>query len=300
MRKQILTTILLLFIFGAISANAQNDLNGTYIYQGKQGETSFNLMLKFERKDAVYYSFEYKGGGTIAGTWSLENGVIKVVLTRGDSNWNFRFRRKGSDLEVAEKFPKMAMEELPELQEVNIAAGTVFKKDLSEPNAPTLKTEEISKRVLNFIKSVNDIKDLSPENIERRMQIEVTFNKENRNEYGFGGNIEGAPDWLYNLFAFPSENNQKTDTVRFSFDYQLREPLNPDLSPICTVDFDAFGKELKDAGFSKTFPLYGVHNRLTGWSFARGETLVNVGLNGGWEPYPRQCVKSLAITIASD
>jgi hypothetical protein len=279
MERKIFTIILLigiLTIFGAVSANAQTDLNGTYVYQGRQGESSFNLMLKFERKDAVYYSFEYKGGGTIGGNWTLENGIIMVVLKRGDANWTFRFKRNGTNLEVAENFPKMEMTELPELKEMIVVAGTIFKKDLSEPNAPTLSIEEIGKRVLKLTKSINDIKDLSPENIERQMQIKVSFNEKNSNEYGFGGNIEDAPDWLYNLFAYSSENNQKTDTVRFSLDYQLREPINPDLSPVCTVDFEAYRKELKDAGFSKSAPLYGVHSRLIGWSFARGKTSVSI------------------------
>ncbi len=303
MKKKLLTTILfigILTVFGAVSANAQTDLIGTYVYQGKQGEMAFNLSLKFERKDAVYYSFEYKGGGTIGGTWTLEDESIKVALRRGDANWTFRFKRNGTDLEVAENFPKMEMTELPEFKELNIAAGTIFKKDLSEPNAPTLSIEEIGKRVLKLTNSINDIKDLSPENIERQMQIKVSFKEENRNEYGFGGNIEGAPDWLYNLYAYPSENNQRTDTIRFSFDYQLREPISPDLSLICTVDFEAYRKELKDAGFTKSSPNFGVHSRLNGWSFARGKTMVNIGLNGGWKPYPRQCVNSLSITIASD
>jgi hypothetical protein len=194
----------------------------------------------------------------------------------------------------------MQMTELPEFDELRIAAGTVFKKNLSKPNAPTLSTEEIGKRVLKLTKSINDTKDISPENIERQMQIKVSFNKENSNEYGFGGNVEGAPDWVYSLYAYPSENNQKTDTVRFSFDYQLREPMSPDLSPVCTVNFDSYSKELIDAGFSKSFPVYGAHGRLSGWHFARGETLVNIGLNGGWKPYPRQCVTSLSITIARD
>ena len=302
-KKQILTAILWIGIFtvgGAVSANAQTDLNGTYLYQGKQGETSFKLMLKFERKDAVYYSFEYMGGGTIGGNWTLENGIIKVVLKRGNSNWTFGFRRKGADLEAAEDFPQMEMTELPELKELMIAAGTVFKKDLSEPNAPTLSIEEINKRVLKLVKSINDLEDISPENIECQMQIKVSFNEENRNAYGFGGNIENAPDWSYNLFGYPSANNQKTDTVRFSFDYQLREPASPDLSLVCTIDFEAYRKELIDAGFSKSFPIYGVHSRLTGWHFSRGKTFVTVGLNGGWKPYPRQCVKSLSITVARD
>lgn len=303
MERNIFTAILLigiLTICGAVAANAQSDLNGTYIYQGKQGETSFNFMLKFERKDAVYYSFAYKGGGTIGGTWTLENEIIKVVLKRGNWQRTFKFKQQGSDLKVAENLPKMKMTELPELDELEITAETVFKKDLSEPNAPTLSAEEIGRRVLKLAKNVDGITDISPENIERQMQISVSFREENRNEYGFGGNVENAPDWVYNLYAYPSENNQKTDTLRFSFDYQLREPANPDLSPVCAVDFEAYRKELSDAGFSKSFPLYGVHSRLTGWSFVRGETLVNISLNGGWQPVPRQCVESLSITIARD
>src|SRR5688572_29804072 len=122
----------ILTVFSAISANGQTDLNGIYNYQGNQGGTPFDLTLKFERKDAVYYSFGYKGGGTIGGTWTIENGIIKVVLKRGDARWTFGFKRKGVDLEAAEDFPQMEMTELPELIELMIAAGTVFKKDLSE------------------------------------------------------------------------------------------------------------------------------------------------------------------------
>lgn len=298
-----ITIILLagiLIFLGTASVNAQTDLNGTYLFQGKQGETNINLSLKFERKNAVYYSFEYKGSGTIGGNWTLENGIIKLVLKRGDSSWILNFKRKGSDLEVFENFSKMELEELPELKEMIVAAGSIFKKDLNEPNAPRLSTEEISKRVLKLTKSINGIKDISPENIERQMQIKVSFKEKSRNEYGFGGYIENVSDWNYNIFAYSSENNKSADTLRFSFDYQLFEPTNPDLSPVCKMDFDVYRKELNDAGFSKAFPLYGSHSRLIGWSFARNKTLVNITLNGGWQPFPRQCVKSLSITFIPD
>ena len=187
MERNIFTAILLigiLTICGAVAANAQSDLNGTYIYQGKQGETSFNFMLKFERKDAVYYSFAYKGGGTIGGTWTLENEIIKVVLKRGNWQRTFKFKQQGSDLKVAENLPKMKMTELPELDELEITAETVFKKDLSEPNAPTLSAEEIGRRVLKLAKNVDGITDISPENIERQMQISVSFRESLRISIG--------------------------------------------------------------------------------------------------------------------
>jgi hypothetical protein len=291
--------ILMLIVFCAVSVNAQNRLNGTYVYRGKQGKEPYSLRLKFEREDAVYCSFEYKGAGTISGNWKLENGVINVVLTRGSGNWTFKFRRKDSDLKVAETFPKNDLEDITQLKELDIPAGIVFKKDTSKPPGPNLTAEDFSRRVLKMVKSIYSLKDLSPENIKRRMQIKLYFDKKEPNRYGGGGSVIGAENWFYGVDAYPyrSKDNKTTDTIRFSFDYDLHEPVHPDLAPVCAVEFDAFSAELKSAGFSAPEPVYGVHGIISYWNSSRGKTSVYISAGREKADGTRQCVEMLTVSI---
>lgn len=301
MKNNKLRTILIigtLTVFSAVFVNGQNTLNGKYIYKVKNNEDSSSFFLTFERENAVYYSYFYEGAGTLGGTWTRENEIIKVVLTRGDANWTFKLKQKGADLEITEKLSKTGTDETPDFTTI-LPAGTVFEKDDSKPSGPDLTAADFSKRALKLIASVHSLKDISPENIERRTGIKVSFNEENRREYGFGGNVVAAPDWTYGLIAYPypSKDNKQTDTLHFSFDYRLHEPAYPDLSPICSIDFDAFGKELQKAGFSTPTPVRGNHNVIIYWQSARDKTSLNISADGADKDSRRQCVKMVTVSI---
>lgn len=297
--KSLVVFILMLIVFCAVSVDAQNELNGTYVYHGKQGKGTYSLRFKFEREDAVYFSFEYKGAGTISGNWKLENDVINIFLTRGSRNWTLKFKRKGIDLEVAGTFPKTDLEDITQLKELNIPAGIVFKKNTSKPPGPNLTAGDFSRRVLKMVKSIYSLKDLSAENIKRRMQIKLYFDEKEPNRYAGGGSVIGAENWFYgvDVYPYPSKDNRTTDTIRFSFNYDLHEPVHPDLIPVCAVEFDAFSAELKSAGFSAPEPVYGVHGIVSYWSSLRGKTSVYISADREKAGSTRQCVEMLTVSI---
>jgi hypothetical protein len=170
-----------------------------------------------------------------------------------------------------------------------------------DSNAPALTAEEISKRMIELIKFIKTKEDISPENIERMMKINVKFNKKERQNYGFGGLVEGATNWAYNLSAYPypSKDNKETDTVNFSFNPLTDDEKTPrdDYAPVCTVDFDAYSRELKAAGFSSA-PYYGEHGRLLWWNFSRGAVSAQITAYGENEKrVNHKCVSMLTISV---
>jgi hypothetical protein len=170
-----------------------------------------------------------------------------------------------------------------------------------DSNAPALKAEEISRRMIELIKAIKIKEDISPENIERMMKIKVQFNKKDRQNYGFGGLVEGTTNWAYNLSAYPypSKDNKETDTLNFSFNPLTDDEKKPrdDYAPVCTVDFDAYSRELKAAGFSSA-PYYGEHNRLLWWDFSRGAVSVQITAYGENEKrVNHKCVSMLTISV---
>lgn len=307
MKRNILTKFLLTAVLGLLAGlmvNAQTNLNGRYSYEVKNGEdaSDFDFLLTFERQDAVYYSYAYKGYGTIGGKWTLENGLIKVTLTRGDANWTFKLKPQGDNLELTETLSKTGTDETPDFKTI-LLDGIVFKKEIGKPTGPDLTAQEASQKFLKLIKSVRTIKDFSPKNIERQTGVKVSFNEETRSEYGFGGNVIGAPDWAYGLIAYPypSKDNKQTDTLRFSFDYQLHEPLRPDMTALC-VTLDSYDKALKEVGYSQ-MSFFGPDGISGGIWFRRKNISINVVTDTygkSFEDIKNGCVNMIVIGIDND
>lgn len=275
-------------VFAAAGAEDRADPKGRYAYEGRHGGEPYSFALTFEGHDAVYYSYVYRGAGTYKGTWSRNKGLVAVSVAAPDTTLTFSLKPQGDDLVVASPL---------NLMELAIETGAVFKKDTSKPTAPPLTAEDVSRRVLKLIGSIRGLDDLSPDNIERQTGLKVAFHNEDRQEYGFGGPVADAADWQYgiNAYPYPSAARAETDTLLFAFNYQLHEPSHPDLAPVCAVDFDAYSADLKASGFSST-PRYSSHNRLDGWTFVRGNTVVRISIEGGGPP-GRQCVKLLTISV---
>lgn len=167
----------------------------------------------------------------------------------------------------------------------------------------TLKAEEISRRMIELLKTVKTREDVSTTNIELVMKIKVRFDEKNHQNYGFGGTIEGTSKWAYNLsiYSYPGTDNKIDAALNFSFNrlHDDERSGRDDYAPICAVDFDAYIKELKDAGFSSA-PYYGEHGRFLGWDFARGAVSVQITAYGeNAERANHQCVSMLTVNISS-
>jgi hypothetical protein len=285
--------LIFIFIVGTISnifgqekpANVPSEIQGTYFFKGKDGEKPFNFSFKFKSENAVFYSYEYKGAATIAGSWSVEKDVVTVNLPKDNAAMIFKFKTKGGDLEIVEKPQNVPM----------IIVGTVFKKYVNTPSAPTFSAKEISDKLLKFAKSIKTVKDVSPENIERQIGIKVQFNEENRTNYGFWGKITNS-SWNYGLIAYPypSANNMTTDTVRFSFD---NETEHADIKTAC-VEIESVRKDLSKAGFS-CINAYGSHSFLRGLIFSRDNLFIDVSVKGSFSDYEsikNNCVEMVIIS----
>jgi flagellin-like hook-associated protein FlgL len=308
--KQILMTyLLLLILFAGINSNTfgrndankmnqqnlmneslstQTELNGLYLFKGKDGENKFNFMFKFQSEGVVLYSYEYKGAATIKGSWSVENDVVTVSLPKDDSNLVFKFKRNGDALEVTEKPVDVPI----------VTVGTLFTKAIDTPSGPTFSAQEISDRVLKFAKSIKTVKDISPKNIKRKMGIKVNFNEEDRTNYGFWGKVTDS-SWIYGLVAYPypSAKNKTTDTVRFTFD---NETENADMKGAC-VDLESYRKDLKQAGFSYT-NAYSVHSMMRGLIFSRNNLFIDVYVErygSNFENIKNDCVQMIIISVAN-
>ena len=266
----------------------QTELGGLYIFKGKDDEKKFNFMFKFQAEGVVLYSYEYKGAATIKGTWTVENDVVTVSLPKEDSTLIFKFKRSGDVLEIVEKPESISL----------ITVGTLFVKALDAPSAPIFSAKEISNLILKFAKSIKTVKDVSPENIERKMGIKVNYNEEDRTNYGFWGKVADS-SWIYGLTAypFPSAANKTTDTVRFSFD---SETENADMKDVC-VDIESYRKDLKKAGFSYR-NAYGSHSAMRGLIFRRNNLFVDVYVKrygSNFEDIKKDCVEMIIISAAN-
>lgn len=172
-----------------------------------------------------------------------------------------------------------------------------------ESDTSTLTAEEISSRMIELVKSIKNKEDITPASIERLMKIKMKFDEKKLQSYGFGGNIKGTSKWGYNLsaYSYPGKEKQETDSLNFSFNPLIDDESvkKDDYAPVCAVDFDAYSKELIDAGYSSV-PYYGEHNRLLWWNFSRGTVSVQITAYGESEKQVNhQCVNMLVINVGN-
>lgn len=277
-------------LFGVIELNAQTALRGKYVYEGEKAKKAFSFLLGFEGTSSVFYSYQYEGAGTLKGSWTREKGVIRVEIPQGDTILTLKLKQAGERLIVAEP-----------LRHPILKRGDIFKKLSDARTAPDLTAQEVGNRVLKLLKTIKNVSDISPANLGRQTGLEVSFNKTNRNEYGFGGNVSDAPDWTYNFFAYPypSQDNTRADTFRFSFNYGLNEPADPNTDKICTaINLAEFSRQLQEAGFSAPQPRRAEHGRLTGYEFSKPDISLVLYVKGGWEPNVNNCVQMILVSFA--
>ncbi len=160
-----------------------------------------------------------------------------------------------------------------------------------EFSAPTLTASEISQRVLKLIKSVQTVKDISPQNIEKITGLNMQFDPDDRDTYGTSGKVADST-WFYSLSSLSNLNGGKPNRLQFAFRNMEREDDN--LSPICASGFETFKKELESVGFSAR-QKFGEHSRHLGWYFEKQG--VSLDVIDSWESkkLERKCIESLMI-----
>ncbi len=141
--------------------------------------------------------------------------------------------------------------------------------------APPASADEIGKRVLRLVENVRGRADLSPQRVEQLTGIRVEYNPDDRNEYGFSGQLTDA--WAYNLVSLPESDGSAPSRVMLSFDDESRS--NADMAPICELDFDAYAEALAAAGY-RASPAYGKHGGIDHWTFTRDGVAVQIHVRG--------------------
>ena len=155
----------------------------------------------------------------------------------------------------------------------------------------TMTAEDVGKRVLKLVASINGAEDISPENIERVTGLKIDVSPTNPHEYGTGGKISDT--FFYNLGSLSNSNGSKPNRLMFSFDDQSNS--HADMTPVCSLDFSAYAKQLSEAGYASNV-IRGEHNRVSYWDFSRGKVSVQVYIRGeSDEKADHDCVSKLII-----
>lgn len=177
----------------------------------------------------------------------------------------------------------------------NISADSVSKLQDSakiETNenfaAPSFTAEEISRRVLQLIKSIKTAEQISPQTLEKMIGGKVIFDEENRERYGYAGKISNK-DWFYQIFSLTELNGEKSRRLEFSF--ERKDDKEDDLTAVCGFTYNDFKNELTKSGFTVK-PFYGEHGRLLYWEFEKGKVEVKVKT---YKYEKNECVKTLWI-----
>ncbi len=135
--------------------------------------------------------------------------------------------------------------------------------------------EDIGRRVMTLVENVRGPDDIAPSRIEALTGINVEFNPDDVNEYGFSGQLTEA--WVYNLVSLPEGAGKPPSRIMFSFDDETR--ANADMAPVCALDFDDYAAVLTAAGFVSN-PVRGHQGRLLYWDFSRGDVSVQIHVRG--------------------
>lgn len=198
------------------------------------------------------------------------------------ANWKLKEKSKPFSLERVNAESSFRFENLP--------AGDV--------NAPLLTSEDISRRVLKLIKNLRQKKDISPENIERQTETKLSPVQNGSYSHRLNGKIKDT-SWFY-ILGF----NAEVSEITFTFSDPANR--NADLTPICAIDFDIFGAELKKAGFSARRRISGIANNtgekilsLNSYSqqFARGKILVTIlPKSENQNPGSRKCIEMITVS----
>jgi hypothetical protein len=156
-------------------------------------------------------------------------------------------------------------------------------------NAPKLRGEEVSGRVLKLIDSIRSRADLSPDNIRRATGIAVAFDPDDPSRYGFHGRVDEA--WWYDLGSVVDQVDGGVRGLEFFF----AAPGRPDADPaaVCSPDLDGYRKRLEAMGFTAS-PVRGERDQLRYWEFVRGAVRVRATVAATADD-AHHCVRLIAI-----
>jgi len=157
----------------------------------------------------------------------------------------------------------------------------------------SLSAQQLNDRILAWILSVNDARDLSGPNIEKRTGLDLGTKLESPNIFrGVGALTEG---WRYSLSSVNTEPGQRLHAVLFKMG--RAGDRYADMTPVC-VGLEHYQSPLIAAGFKMTeMPRRaGTEYRI----FRNGKVYVRVELHGKTTPIDEKlCVYRVFVTAAA-
>ncbi|KQR09049.1 MULTISPECIES: hypothetical protein [Xanthomonas] len=173
--------------------------------------------------------------------------------------------------------------------------------DMTSPETVTadkinLSAEEIGKRFLKLITSLDSRADITPQRIQDVMGFPVTVAP------GALGAVVWSKDlgagWKY-AFDYVPESKSLLPGVGLSFENDANR--KSEIEVICNLDFEHYDSVLKSSGFIAS-PTYGPIGQLENWRYAKfakdgkgGDIIVSIVPLSAAESSPNQvCVKSIS------
>lgn len=142
--------------------------------------------------------------------------------------------------------------------------------DTSNPTA-TLTAKDIGLRVIKWVQSLQSPADLLPEKLEQATGLKVEFNREDKQRYGVGGQVND--NWHFGLTAIPDKAGSPPRRATFKFDDRSADG-KADLAPVCSLSFNDYRDALVGAGYTMQRVRTGRNNDF--WRFTRGSADVSL------------------------
>ncbi|MGH8081707.1 MAG: hypothetical protein ACREP7_14120 [Lysobacter sp.] len=155
----------------------------------------------------------------------------------------------------------------------------------------SLTADDVGRRVLKLIDSIQGAKDIAPAHIEQTTGIKVDIWSEDQSKYGFNGKLSDV--WYYGLRSMPADKpGDKPSSLLFSFSDNDDDKSDP--SAVC-LKFKDYSQALTAAGFAGK-PVQG-YRGVDSWYFTRGNVAVTAYVFGKGDPdAPGACLSQLIIS----
>ncbi|WP_057972915.1 hypothetical protein [Lysobacter antibioticus] len=170
---------------------------------------------------------------------------------------------------------------------------TAFMTEAASPAInDSLSAQQLHDRILAWVLSVNDARDLSAQNIERQTGLSLKIDTEGTGSFRGVGALTGS--WRYSLSSVKPAPGASPHSVLFSMGHS--GDRYADMTPVC-VGLERYQSTLAAAGFkaSQRPPRLGTEYRF----FRTEKVSVRIELRGRTKLYdPQLCITRIFISAA--
>ena len=165
---------------------------------------------------------------------------------------------------------------------------------------PELTPEEVGRRFLKLIDSLKSFDELSTDRVRQVMRLPMVYASEE--DGGFLAMTLPKFAWNY-IFSYSVDPKYRRYTnAKFEFRHEKERVdvrLLEDMSPVCSMDFNAYEAALTNAGFKNEHASYGELGQLLTLQYVRNDVRVQImprrEANAPDSKLNRACVESISI-----